>query len=137
VTRVTLDSNIYLSALVFGGKPMRLLEMAVEGEIEVAICDPIIEEVRRNLRQKFGWPEARTAEAISTISEFTKHVTATEAIDAVPSDPDDNRVLECAVAAGSNVIASGDSDLLGLGTFRGISVARASEFLATFSARGQ
>jgi predicted nucleic acid-binding protein len=55
VTRVTLDSTIYLSALVFGGKPMRLLEMAVEGEIEVAIADPIIEEVRRNLQQKFGF----------------------------------------------------------------------------------
>jgi hypothetical protein len=33
VKRVTLDSNIYLSALVFGGKPKRILEMAIEGEI--------------------------------------------------------------------------------------------------------
>lgn len=87
MTRVTLDSTIYLSALVFGGKPMRLLEMAVEGEIEVAISDPIIEEVRQNLQQKFVWSEARTAEAIDTIAAFTNHVTPTEAIDAVPSDP--------------------------------------------------
>jgi uncharacterized protein len=83
---------------VFGGKPMRLLEMAAEGEIEVAISDPIIQEVRRNLHQKFGWSEVRTAEAIDTIAAFTKHVTPTETIDAVPSDPDDNRVLECAAA---------------------------------------
>jgi predicted nucleic acid-binding protein len=45
VTRVTLDSNSYISALVFGGKPMRLLEMATEGAIRVGISDPIIAEV--------------------------------------------------------------------------------------------
>ena len=68
MTRVTLDSNIYLSALVFGGKPMRLLEMAVEGEIAVAISDPIIEEVRGNLQTTFGWSATHAAEAIDTIS---------------------------------------------------------------------
>ena len=54
MTRVTLDSNIYLSALVFGGKPKRILEMAIEGEIEVAVSDLIIEEVQRHLLGKFG-----------------------------------------------------------------------------------
>ena len=135
MTRVTLDSNIYLSALVFGGKPMRLLEVAVEGEIAVAISDAIIQEVRRNLQQKFGWSDARTAEAIDAIAAFTNHVTPVEDIDAVPSAPHDNRVLECALAADSDVIVSGDSDLLALGSFRGINVVRAAEFLAQFSAR--
>lgn len=131
MTRVTLDSNIYLSALVFGGKPMRLLEMAVEGEIEVAISDPIIEEVRGNLQKTFGWSDARASEAIDTIAAFTKHVIPTEIIDAVPSDPDDNRVLECAIAAGSEVIVSGDSDLLRLGSYGGIRILRAAELLST------
>lgn len=47
MNRVTVDANVHLSALVFGGKPKRVLEMAITGEIEVAISDPIIEEVRR------------------------------------------------------------------------------------------
>ncbi len=51
---ITLDSNVYLSALVFGGKPKRVLEMAIESEIEVAVSDPIINEVRRHLAGKFG-----------------------------------------------------------------------------------
>jgi putative PIN family toxin of toxin-antitoxin system len=54
VKRVTLDSNIYISALVFGGKPKRVLEMAIEGRVEIAISDAIIEEVRRHLQEKFG-----------------------------------------------------------------------------------
>ncbi len=134
MTRVTLDSNIYLSALVFGGKPMRLIEMAVEGEIEVAISDPIIEEVRGNLQKKFGWSDARAAEAIDTITAFTRHVIPTGIINAVPSDPDDDRVLECAIAASSEVIVSGDADLLRLGGYGGIRILKVAEFL---SARGQ
>ena len=54
MTRVTLDSNVYLSGFVFGDKPKRVLEMAIDGEIEVAVADPIIEGVRRHLLGKFG-----------------------------------------------------------------------------------
>ena len=54
MTRVTLDSNVYLSGFVLGDKPKRVLEMAIDGEIEVAVADPIIQEVRRHLLGKFG-----------------------------------------------------------------------------------
>jgi putative PIN family toxin of toxin-antitoxin system len=134
VTRVTLDSNVYLSGFVFGGKPKRVLEMAIDGEIEVAVSDPIIQEVRRHLLGKFGWSEPRAAEAVESITEFAKHVTPTEAIDTVPTDPDDNRVLECAVSAGSQTIVTGDDDLLRLVAFRGIEIVRVADFLTRFSA---
>jgi len=134
VNRLTLDSNVYLSGFVFGGKPKRVLEMAIDGEIEVAVSDPIIQEVRRHLLGKFGWSEPRAAEAIESITEFAKHVTPTEAIDTVPTDPDDNRVLECAVSAGSQTIVTGDDDLLRLVAFRGIEIVRVADFLTRFSA---
>jgi len=134
VNRVTLDSNVYLSGFVFGGKPKRVLEMAIDGEIEVAVSDPIIQEVRRHLLGKFGWSEPRAAEAIESITEFAKHVTPTETIDTVPTDPDDNRVLECAVSAGSQTIVTGDDDLLRLVAFRGIEIVRVADFLTRFSA---
>ena len=38
--RVTLDTNVYVSAFQFGG--MRLLHMAVDGDIEIAVSEPII-----------------------------------------------------------------------------------------------
>lgn len=80
---------------MFGGKPKTILEMAIERDIQVAVSDLIIQEVRRHLLGKFGWSGARAADALESISEYTKHVTPTEIIDAIPSDPDDNRVLEC------------------------------------------
>lgn len=135
--RVTLDSNICISGLVFNGTPERLLQMAAEGGIDVSISAPIITEVHRVLQLKFGWSETRAVEAIDIIATFTKHVTSTETIDAVPSDPDDNRILECAVAADSAVIVTGDADLLRLGIFRGITIETAADFLARFKGRGR
>jgi predicted nucleic acid-binding protein len=50
---VTLDTNIYVSAVEFGGKPTKLIQMAMNGEIEVAISQPIVEETIRIVRDKF------------------------------------------------------------------------------------
>jgi hypothetical protein len=57
VNRVTLHSNIYVSAFEFGGSPMRLLLMGMDGEVEVAVSQPIIDGTMRVLRIKFGWSD--------------------------------------------------------------------------------
>ena len=127
--RVTADSNIYISALRFGGKPLTLLEMALEGQIELAISDALLNETLGVLRGKYHrTPEQLQADE-ACITACTRRVTPTETIDAVPTDPDDNRVLECAVAAGSDTVVTGDGDLLRLGGFRGIGVMTISAFL--------
>ena len=51
--RVTVDSNIYISALRFGGKPLTILELALDGDIEISISDAILQETLRVLRDKF------------------------------------------------------------------------------------
>jgi predicted nucleic acid-binding protein len=43
-------------------------------------------------------------------------------LDAVPDDPDDNRVLECAVAGKADFIVSGDRHLLRIGSYEGIAI---------------
>jgi predicted nucleic acid-binding protein len=52
-----------------------------------------------------------------------------QAIDAVPDDPDDNRILECAVAAGSHFIVTGDKHLLRFGQYDGIEIVKVASFL--------
>jgi uncharacterized protein len=129
VNRVTLDSNIYVSALQFGGKPKAVLEMGLEGEIDVAVSQPIIDETIRVLREKFGWSDAELRTAEIAISTSTQRVSPTEILDVVKADPTDDRILECAVAAGSQVIVTGDKHLLAVGNFRGIEVMTVSDFL--------
>jgi putative PIN family toxin of toxin-antitoxin system len=137
VSRVTADSNIWISALIFGGKPMQLVDLAIVNEVEIAISAPLLDETLRIMRHKFK----RTPEQLQTAEDYiiaiAKRVAPNERIDAVPTDVDDNHVVECAVAAGSDVIVSGDSDLLRLGTFRGITIQKVSDFLAAFQSRSR
>ncbi len=60
---------------------------------------------------------------------ISRLVHPTEIIDAVPDDPDDNRILECPVAAASGYIVTGDNDLLRLGCYGGIQIVRVVDFL--------
>ena len=127
--RVTLDTNIYISALQFGGSAAELLQLALDGEIEVAISQPIIEETLRVLREKFGWQQASLEGALAVIQSCTQLVNASGTLNVVPCDPDDNRILECAVTAKSEVIVTGDRDLLQISEYGGIRIIRIREFL--------
>ena len=51
--RVVADTNILVSALQFGGKPKQLLDLATDGQVDLAIFDAIIAETLRILRDKF------------------------------------------------------------------------------------
>jgi putative PIN family toxin of toxin-antitoxin system len=125
--RVTLDTNVYISAFQFGG--MRLLHMAVNGDIEIAVSQAIIEEVIRVLRDKFRWDGYRLQDAKQQILTFARLVTPAQTLDVVKDDEPDNRILECAAEAGSEFIISADQDLLRLGSYAGASIMRAADFL--------
>jgi predicted nucleic acid-binding protein len=55
VRSVTLDSNIFVSALVFGGELWRVLKSAEDGLIRLDVSETIFEEFGRVLREKFEW----------------------------------------------------------------------------------
>ena len=130
--RVTLDSNAYISALQFSGRAVRLLRKAADGDLEIAISEPIITEVIGVLRDRFGWDGYRLHAERERIRGITKLVAPSETLDMIPWDPPDNRILECAVEAGSEFIVSEDKDLLRLkeyGNARIISVVDMLEIL--------
>jgi hypothetical protein len=47
VPSATFDTNIYVSALIYGGTPLRLLNLAIAGDLEAAISQPILDETLR------------------------------------------------------------------------------------------
>jgi putative PIN family toxin of toxin-antitoxin system len=125
--RVTLDTNIYVSAFQSGG--MRLLHMAVNGDIEIAVSQAIIDELIRVLRDKFHWDGYRLQAAKQQILGFAQLVTPSQILDIVKEDEPDNRILECAVESGAEFIISADKDLLRLGSYAGASIMPAADFL--------
>jgi predicted nucleic acid-binding protein len=85
VKRVTADSNQYISALLRGGKPLQLLELARSGQIELAVSDDILNEVGRVLRDKFTVPAEDVEEYRKQVLGFAKHVTPAERLRVITS----------------------------------------------------
>lgn len=129
--RIVADTNILVSALQFGGKPKVLLDLAVDGQVDLAVSEAIIAEALRVFRDKFERAPEWLAETNRQLRVVARLVEPTDHIQAIEADPTDDRILECAVAAGAEVIVSGDSHLLSLGSFRGIPIQRVAEFLAS------
>jgi putative PIN family toxin of toxin-antitoxin system len=127
--RVTLDTNVYVFAFEFQGMGRRLLHMAVDGDIEVAVSAAIIRETLRVLREKFGWDDYRLNDAKQQILGLARLVEPVQPLNVVKDDPDHNRIVECAVEAGSEYIVTKDKDLMRLGEYGGIKMIRPADFL--------
>jgi putative PIN family toxin of toxin-antitoxin system len=128
VQRVTLDTNIYVSALNFGGKPAQLLGMAQAGTIRIDISDAIMAELIRVLREDFAWDGYRLHFMRQGLLKIANRVTPARTLKVV-DDRDDDRILECAVEAGSEFIVTNDKAILRLGEYGGIKIIRAVDFL--------
>jgi len=128
MTWVVLDSNVYVSALLFGGNASAVVECAENGLIELSISEPIKAEVERVLAEKFSWPHQRVTEATSYLWSLAHSVAPQQTV-ADCIGPDDNRVLECALEAHAQVIVTGDHHLLKLHPYREISILTPKQFL--------
>jgi putative PIN family toxin of toxin-antitoxin system len=135
VKRVVADTNVLVSAIQFGGKPKQLLDLAVEGHVDLAISEAIVQEALHVLRHKFHRTPDELRETDKQLRAVGRIVAPTESINEIDADPSDDHILECAVAADAEVIVSGDKHLLALGSFRGIQIQCVGEFLAVFQVR--
>lgn len=134
--RLVLDSNVIISAFLFGGPPARLIQLAVDGSAECFTSLPILDEVREVLqRPKFGLSSEQALTLVEEVHDLCTVVTPTRRVRAVKDDPDDNMVLECALAAQADVIASGDAHLLGLGSWRQVRILPATNVIKEIEAR--
>ncbi|NWF94151.1 MAG: putative toxin-antitoxin system toxin component, PIN family [Syntrophaceae bacterium] len=128
--RVVLDTNILISAILFGGKPRQVLEKAIRGEIQLCISEPILDELRGVLgRAKFDYPLEAIQVILAELLAISDFVNPSKRIPLVFEDPEDNRILECAVEAGANYIITGDIHLLKLGRYENIRIRNAGGFL--------
>jgi len=133
--RVVLDTNVAVSALLFGGVPQQLLDLGRIGEIELCTSELLLDELDGVLhRSKFArrFSKNRPVTPAFLVRRYTLLTTniALGPIErVVPSDADDDVVIATAVAAGAKLIVSGDSDLLVLHPFRGMQILLPAEAL--------
>lgn len=125
--RLVIDTNVLVSAFLWQGTPGRLIELAVENEIALFTSRALIDELAATLgKKKLARPVLATG---LTADQMLRHyrrlatvVTTRRLSQQVSRDIDDDTVLACALAAGADLIVSGDDDLLILKRFQGIPV---------------
>ena len=84
------------------------------GKFQLLISEHIRQEVERTLARKFSWTALRIRQACEPIWEIAHHVRPATNLRPIQADPDDDRILECAVDGCAEIIASGDGHILGL-----------------------
>ena len=129
---VCLDSNIYVSAAGFGGKPLAVVELALKKEFLVIISSHILTEVRKNLIEKVGIKGPVVDRFLENISEVAAFFTPTGSVK-ILHDPEDDKVLETALMGFADVLVTGDKAIVDLKSVGDLKIETTSTFLSRFS----
>lgn len=120
--KVVLDTNIFISAFLKGTLSEEIVRLCEKGIINNHISQAITKEISTKLDQKFKVKEKDAKEFINLINSFSKMVSPKDKITSSLEDPDDNKILECALEAQADLIISLDHHLLKLKRFKSVSI---------------
>ena len=115
--RIVIDTNILVSAFLLGGNPEQVIRCVRRGRATLLYTNEIRDEIEDVPVRKFGWAETRLRQVCRPYWKLGVRVDPRIRIEEC-RDPDDNRVLECAVAGYARFIVTGDRDLLTMVRFR-------------------
>lgn len=132
--RVVLDTNVFISALMFGGRPGNLLDLAFLQSFHLVISPELLEELDEKLLSKFAVSASDRAMIRVKLESIAEVIRPQMALSVIKDDPDDDRVLECALEGRAEYIVTGDRDLLKLGSYEDISIVSVRQFLDSIEA---
>ncbi len=120
--RVVLDSNIFVSAFLRGGLAEEILDLSVRKLIDVYLSQEIIEEIEKVLKNKFLVKDKDRMDFRHFLVSLSTIVKPQNKVEKAVEDPEDNKILECALEAGADIIVTLDHHLLKLKKFKGIGI---------------
>jgi uncharacterized protein len=125
--RIVPDTGFYIAAALKDGFARSYL--VGKGSklfgYELFTSEAILLEVQTKLEDKFGFEREEVVKVIQDIRRVATVVYPKQRLTVV-RDPDDNKILECAVEAEAHIVAAFDKDLLDLKEYEGIKVAHPS-----------
>ena len=130
---VVYDTNILFSGIGWRGTPYRCLELAQKNRVDGLTCPEILDELAEKLTTKLNFSLSQIADAITDLLGFLRVVEISNMLNVVEPDSDDDKVIECAVVGEADYVITGDwRHLLPIGSYRGILIVTATDFLAKF-----
>lgn len=126
--KVVLDTNILVSALIYGGKPQQIYNLVFDKRIFAVTSSILLAELTEILVKKFNFNSDRIKQLEKIIQKSFQLVHPKKAIKLL-IDEDDDRVLEAAFEGKCSYIVTGDKELLELKAFRNIKIITPDKFL--------
>ncbi len=131
--KVVLDTNIYISGILFAGKPREVLDLAIKGKIHVFISPDILSELRDVLSiKKFGSSRLNVLILLSVKLNHNFYVNPAKKYSIVSHDSDDNIIIDCAMESRVEYIITGDNDLLCLNKYKSITIINPALFIEEY-----
>ena len=127
--QVVIDTNVWISGLVFGGNPEKIIRLFIEGQITIVSAEELLSELRRKIIQRFPLfiPNLNLLEA--SIREDALFVKLGIVQIAASRDIEDNMFIETAIVSQAKFIISGDNDLTDIESFQNIRIIKPADFL--------
>ncbi len=130
MNKVTFDTNILISSTLWKNSiSRRLLDRLILQYTDIFTTEEILEEYSNVLKRDFNFSKEEIEEKLEIILSFATIINTQIKINIIKDDPDDNKILECAIASDSEFILSYDKHLLSIKEFRGIKIITPEEFL--------
>ena len=57
--KVVIDTNIYISAIFWGGKPRKIIDLARDGVIQIFISKEIVDEIEKILKKNLNFHQTK------------------------------------------------------------------------------
>jgi uncharacterized protein len=128
--KVVIDTNVLVSGVFFVGVPFRVLEAWRDGRIHMVVSPDNIEEYRRVGERLAEHFEGVTLGAfLAIVINHAEIVEPARLSGQVARDPEDDKFIACAMAAGCRYIISGDRDLLDVGEHAKVKIVTPRELL--------
>jgi putative PIN family toxin of toxin-antitoxin system len=126
--KIFLDTNVIISAFITHGYAAELVEYCLNHH-KIYTSDFIMEEVKENLKNNFGYNEIEVNEVISFIKSNFINVGKYKKLNkTVSRDVDDDNVLAAALSEKVDCIVTGDKDLLIIEKYKKIKIISPRDF---------
>lgn len=130
--KIVIDTNVWISGLIFGGMPEKIIELFVNGDVVLITSEENMSELRRKIHQKFPLFSPQLPILEATIRDQAIVVMLGTHRVEVSRDIDDNKFIETALTGSANYLVSGDKDLLVLEAYENIQIIKPVDFLKLY-----
>lgn len=111
--RLVLDTNVFISALLFGGRPEQLVLKWVEDSYDLLISAELLLELGHKLTQKFNYSQTEAKAVLNLLQEKGTQILVDQ-FSVVSPDENDIFLLQLAMAGQADFLVTGDKALLSL-----------------------